>query len=128
MSVVSQLSIAQPYGQITGKIVDGRTGEPLGGAVVNIISTTLGAVADPKGTFLIDHIPPGVYSIHGNMLGYDIDSVHSLTVSQNAIDTINFKLYALGMGKLLKILQMERCRYVNWVLPFVLCLKKSRTS
>ena len=88
MSVVSQLAIAQPSGQITGKIVDGRTGEPLGGAVLNIISTSLGAVANPKGTFLIDHIPPGVYSIHGNMLGYDIDSVHSLTVSQNAIDTI----------------------------------------
>jgi len=56
LSIVSlQFAISQPHGQIVGKVVDARTGEPLDNASILFISTTMGATADGKGDYLVPY-------------------------------------------------------------------------
>ena len=97
LSIVSlQFAISQPHGQIVGKVVDARTGEPLDNASILFISTTMGATADGKGDYLVSDVPPGIYSILATVIGYDRDTVHSIAVRPNEVDTVNFNLYSCG--------------------------------
>lgn len=57
-------------GSITGKVYDARTREPLSGANVTVVGTTLGAVTDGDGRFVIPRVPPGVYRVRVSVLGY----------------------------------------------------------
>ena len=120
--VISQLALAQPLGQIVGKVVDAQCGEPLENAFVVIISTTLIGQTDEKGTYLISRIPPGVYDIRAVNAPYDIDTVYSFRVLPNARDTLNFNLYAWGSKKACEdiaqgIVQVGVNRFTNLVLP-----------
>jgi len=62
--------IAGTTGKISGSIHDISTGNPLIGANIIIVGTSLGAASDGKGQFVILNIPPGVYSVKGSMIGY----------------------------------------------------------
>lgn len=57
-------------GKIAGKVTDSSTKEPLLGANVVIVGTTLGAAADVEGDYFIINVPPGTYSIKFSMVGY----------------------------------------------------------
>jgi len=44
---------AQVTGKISGRVIDSQTGEPLPGANVLILGTTMGAASDPEATILL---------------------------------------------------------------------------
>ncbi len=58
-------------GKLVGTIKDKTTGEPLLGASVVLEGTTLGAVTDVDGRFVVINIPPGVYNIKASFVGYE---------------------------------------------------------
>ncbi|MBU0560409.1 MAG: TonB-dependent receptor [Bacteroidetes bacterium] len=77
-------------GKLAGKIVDAETGEPLIGANVVIMNTSLGAAADLDGEYFILNITPGTYDIQLSFVGYgsklikDIRVVAGITYELNS--------------------------------------------
>ena len=56
--------------KISGVVKDAATGEPLPGANVMIVGTSIGAATDIKGEYEIPSVPPGQYEIRVTYLGY----------------------------------------------------------
>src|SRR5689334_2634847 len=50
-------------GTIEGIVKDGKTGNPLAGAAVRVVNSTLGAVTDLDGKYSIPNVNPGIYSL-----------------------------------------------------------------
>ena len=57
-------------GKITGTVIDKTTGDPLPGANVTLVGTSLGAAADMDGNYTILYIPPGIYQMKVTVIGY----------------------------------------------------------
>jgi outer membrane receptor protein involved in Fe transport len=72
--LISVLSVgvltAQDIGKLSGTIKDEVTGEPLVGANIVVIGTTMGAASVIDGSYFVLNITPGKYDIQVSMLGY----------------------------------------------------------
>ncbi|MEM1095000.1 MAG: TonB family protein [Bacteroidota bacterium] len=56
--------------KIDGTVRDARTGQPLAGANIRIINTTIGTVSDRQGRYEISNVPPGVQALVISFVGY----------------------------------------------------------
>ncbi len=56
--------------QVKGKVIDSQTKSPLPGANIQILGTIYGASTDRDGSFFINKVPPGNYSVQVSMIGY----------------------------------------------------------
>ena len=65
-----QVSLAQGTGNIRGRVFDKETGQPLVGANVVVMNTSLGAGSDPNGEFYIHNVPAGERSVKASYVGY----------------------------------------------------------
>ncbi len=79
-------------GKITGRITDAKTNEPLIGANVVVLSTTLGAATDVNGNYDVINIPPGKYSIKISSIGYSAKIVTDIVVNIDQTTIINAQL------------------------------------
>ncbi|MDZ7373776.1 MAG: TonB-dependent receptor [candidate division KSB1 bacterium] len=79
-------------GKLAGKVTDQETGEPLPGVNVIVEGTTLGAATDLEGNYLVLNLPPGVYSVRAQMIGYQPVVVSNVRISIDKTTTINFQL------------------------------------
>ncbi|NOX38210.1 MAG: TonB-dependent receptor [Calditrichaeota bacterium] len=57
-------------GKIAGRVYDRQTGEPLVGVNILIKNTYLGAATDEDGFFYILQVPPGIYEVEAEYIGY----------------------------------------------------------
>lgn len=57
-------------GTISGTVTDASTGDPLAGANVVVEGTSLGAAANTDGSFTIENVPSGTFTVTGSMIGY----------------------------------------------------------
>ena len=73
-------AVAQATGNISGKILDGKTKEPLGFANVVVVGTRLGAMSRVDGSFLVTHVPVGVHSITATYMGYEAKTLPDIVV------------------------------------------------
>ncbi|MFH0992477.1 MAG: TonB-dependent receptor [bacterium] len=80
-------------GKITGKVTDARTGEALIGANVMLEGTTLGAVTNLEGYYVILSVPPGSYRLRSSIVGYTPSTISDLRVSINQTTSTDFKLF-----------------------------------
>ena len=60
-------------GKIRGKVTDAGTGEPLVGANVVVVGTSMGAATNIAGEFIVLNVPAGTYSLRTSYVGYQID-------------------------------------------------------
>jgi outer membrane receptor protein involved in Fe transport len=90
--LLSGLAIAGTTGKISGKVIDAATGEPLIGANVLIIGTTLGAATDFDGNYFIINIPPGRYEVKASIIGYNSVTNQNIQVSVDQTTKLNFNL------------------------------------
>ncbi len=58
-------------GNITGKLIDAETDEPLIGASVLIEGTSTGTVSDFDGNFVLNNVAAGTYTLVVSYIGYD---------------------------------------------------------
>ncbi len=70
LAITVCLAIAGDTGKVRGSVVDAETGEPLAGANIVIVGTSLGAASDLDGVFNIINILPGTYDVRVSMVGY----------------------------------------------------------
>ena len=79
-------------GIITGKVVDGQTGLPLGGGSIFLIEKSITVVSDQNGVFMFDKLQAGNYSLKCRYLGYVEKIVTDINVGENENKEINISL------------------------------------
>ncbi len=79
-------------GKIAGKVRDKESGEPLVGANLMIVGTTLGASSDPNGEYFILQLPPGHYKVRASLLGYQAVLQENISVTSDLTATVDFTL------------------------------------
>ncbi|MCS6990654.1 MAG: carboxypeptidase-like regulatory domain-containing protein [Chitinophagales bacterium] len=79
-------------GVLTGLVTDGSTGEPLIGATVAVVNTTLGAVTDLDGVYLINGIPAGEVSLKVSYVGYEAKELTGVSIQAGEVTTLNVTL------------------------------------
>jgi hypothetical protein len=88
-------------GKIAGVVKDKETGEPLPGANVVIVGTTLGAASDLNGEYVIINVPVGAYTVRATFIGYNNVTMSNIRVSADLTTEVNFDLAteAIGVGE-----------------------------
>ena len=77
---------------ITGVVTDKSTGIALPNSNVSVIGTTIGAAADTDGTFIINNLPYGTYSIKATRIGYKEVVKRDVKIHSTSKLIINFEL------------------------------------
>jgi hypothetical protein len=63
-----------PLGIVSGRVVDAVSGNPIGGATVNILATGLSAVTDGNGNFSVGGVPTGPKTLQTLAAGYIVQT------------------------------------------------------
>lgn len=85
-------------GRISGKVTDKQTGEPLIGANIIIVGTSLGAASDVNGEYLISNVNAGDYSVKASYIGYQDVTVSNLKVTSGLTTRLDFELQPTGFS------------------------------
>lgn len=85
---------AQKNGAIEGKLQDEESREPLIGANVRILGTSMGSNADIEGHYIIKNVPPGVYQLAISYIGYETTIVRDVQVVAGQTLLVNSSLKA----------------------------------
>ena len=91
------VAVAQT-GKLSGKVTDLTTGEPLIGANVIVVGTSLGAATDVKGEYSISNINSGTYEIKSSYIGYQSITQTNVRVSAGLTTELNFQLPGEGIS------------------------------
>jgi Ca-activated chloride channel family protein len=78
-------------GRIAGHVRD-TSGSGIPKAHVTVVGTRLAAVTGPDGSYLIDHVPVGAYSVRVLATGFATLEVHSIRVTSDATTTTDLTL------------------------------------
>lgn len=73
--------LAADTGQISGTVIDEKTGEAIIGASVLVSGTTLGASCDIDGHYLIRDVPAGTHEVVVSSIGYVQNRITDVTVA-----------------------------------------------
>lgn len=84
--------LAGTTGKIVGRVADAGFREGLPGVNVIVEGTSLGAVTDLEGQYLILRVPPGSYTLRAMLLGYTDMSYDRVQVSIDKTTTVDFNL------------------------------------
>jgi hypothetical protein len=79
-------------GKIAGTVTDKTTGDPLPGANVIVVGTTLGTATDLDGQFSILHVPPGLYDVSVSVIGYAKNTYQNVRVLIDQTARIDFAI------------------------------------
>lgn len=79
-------------GKISGTVVDAETNEPLIGANILIVGTSMGAATDVEGRYVILSVPPGAYTLKSSYVGYQEKVISNVRVSSDLTTQIDFAL------------------------------------
>lgn len=90
--VLLHIALGGTTGKISGTVTDSKTGEKLPSANVTIVGMTMGATTNLDGYFVILNVPPGVYSVQANLVGYAPKRFADVRVNIDQTTTLNFSL------------------------------------
>ena len=85
-------------GKIVGFVNDKKNGEPLIGANVIVQNTPYGAATDIEGNYYILQLPPGIYQLKFDMIGYQSVVVNEVRVKVDLTTTVNAELNESVVG------------------------------
>jgi outer membrane receptor protein involved in Fe transport len=93
---------AKGNGKVSGTVIDAETNQPVEFANVALLDPTTqkpidGAVCDDKGKFVIPKIAPGKYSIAISFIGYETQTIESITVEDKK-DDVNLGTIKLAIS------------------------------
>lgn len=83
---------AQTSGKISGNIIDPNTGEPVIGANIILLGSTIGAATNVEGDYVILNVPPGTYSLKASSIGYSPTTVIDVRVNIDQTTIVDFEL------------------------------------
>jgi Ca-activated chloride channel family protein len=83
---------SKPLGVISGRVTDATAGNPLAGAAVQVVGTTMGCMTDTDGKYTIRNVVPGSYSLKASLVGYATQEIAALSVSAGNTTRQDFQL------------------------------------
>ncbi|MDA8886261.1 TonB-dependent receptor [Bacteroidia bacterium] len=86
-------SFAQ-LGTLKGVLTDEQTGEKLVGAYVRIVGTYGAAISEVDGSFKIENIKPGTYTINISFMGYQQKIYNDIDINAGKARVLNVKMTA----------------------------------
>ncbi len=94
LSVVCfHMAYAGTVGKISGVVLDSEEKTPVPGARVLVDGTTMGAMVNPvNGSYVIQNVPPGTYTLIAECIGYNKTSVTDVLVHIDVTTEQNFNL------------------------------------
>ncbi len=78
-------------GKIAGQVIDASTGEPIPGANVLIEGTSLGGATDVDGQYFVINVPPAIYTVRAEVIGYETIVQTNVRVFINLTTTVDFE-------------------------------------
>jgi outer membrane receptor protein involved in Fe transport len=81
LSVILSAKAFSQTGKIAGKVVDAGSKEPVIGANIILVNTTIGAATDLDGNYTILDVAPGVYTVRVSSVGYQTIDLQNVRVS-----------------------------------------------
>ncbi len=79
-------------GKIAGTVMDANDGKPLPFGNVLIVGTGMGAFVKETGTFVIDNVPEGAYTVKVTMMGYEAQTRENVVVTAGQTTDLAFQL------------------------------------
>lgn len=79
-------------GKMSGKVIDADTKEPLIGANIILLNTSLGAATDIDGNYFILNITPGTYEVKVSYVGYAPKTIQEVRIVANITYELNVEL------------------------------------
>ena len=79
-------------GVILGQVSASDSGEPLAGVNLIIDGTRLGAATALDGSYRILNVPPGIYRLNVQMIGYRVEIIRQIQVASDSITTVDIVL------------------------------------
>ncbi len=76
---------------IQGRVIDTETRAPVAGVSVVLTGTSLGALTNAGGRYVVPIVPPGVYELTAAMMGYEADT-DSAQVQAGQTAVVDFEL------------------------------------
>jgi outer membrane receptor protein involved in Fe transport len=89
--VLPTLLRAEP-GNITGKVLDSRTKDPLPFSNVVVVGTPYGAMSMEDGSYFIRNVPEGTYTVKASYMGYEAAEQVDVAVRPFTTAEVDFKL------------------------------------
>ena len=84
-------------GQLSGKVTDLTTGEPLIGANIIIVGTSAGAATDIRGQYTIQNVGVGAYEVRASYIGYQSIIQTNVRVISGLTTELDFQLPGEGI-------------------------------
>lgn len=92
------LILVAQTGKLSGKVTDLTTGEPLIGANVIVVGTSLGAATDINGEYSISNLNSGTFEIKSSYIGYQTITQTNVRISAALTTELNFQLPSEGIS------------------------------
>lgn len=89
--IISAAFSDNQYGKVSGEVIDAETGKPLFYVNVFLAYTTGGCATDRDGRFVIENIPPGMYTLIAHHIGYEHQTTQ-IRITESESLVFNFKL------------------------------------
>jgi outer membrane receptor protein involved in Fe transport len=84
-------------GKIRGKVVDATSGEPLVGANVVVVGTSMGAATNVSGEYTVLNVPAGTFQLRTTYVGYQAITISNIRVNNDLTTEANFQLPGEGV-------------------------------
>jgi hypothetical protein len=81
--------VAGETGKLNGTVRDKESNEPLVGANILVLGTSLGATADVDGFYFVNRIPPGTYRVQISLIGYQTSVVNDVRIMADVTTELN---------------------------------------
>ncbi|NQV50329.1 MAG: carboxypeptidase-like regulatory domain-containing protein [Candidatus Marinimicrobia bacterium] len=92
MLAITSLTMAATTGKISGMVREKSTGEPMIGVNIIVEGTSLGAVTNIDGYYVILNVPPGFHELKASMIGYSQYTIKDIRVEIDRTQNINIDM------------------------------------
>src|SRR5688572_16695038 len=88
--------------QVTGRVTDQRSGQPLAAVQVFIAGSGIGALTQQNGRFLLLNVPAGTHTVTAERIGYrSVSAQVTVTAGQTAVQDFTMDEEALGLDEII---------------------------
>ena len=97
LSFVFAFPVYAAISSVAGSVLDAKTDQPLPGATVMLLGTSMGAATSLQGAFSIENVPPGSYTLRATYVGYHTKEL-PVRVEPGKRSTVTIKLLAVALN------------------------------